>query len=128
MKLKKADLFILSALILAAFSCREVAVPKPKGYFRIDLPEKEYVLFNPQLAIEDLPCSFEYPTYGHLSFVSEKFSDPGWFNIEFPVYNAKIYLTYKKVNNDLDNLMEQTYQMNVKNHIIKAEAINEQVI
>lgn len=126
-RLKKTNLFLLSVL-LTVFGCRDVAVPKPKGYLRIDLPQKDYILYNPKPAIKERPFSFEYPAYGHLSFVPEKFSDPGWFNIEFPDYNAKIYLTYKKIKNDLDSLMEQTYQMNVKNHLIKAEAINEQVI
>ena len=56
------------------------------------------------------------------------YSEPGWFNIDFPFYNAKIYLTYKDVKNDLADLMEQTYMMNVKNHISKADAINEVLI
>ena len=33
----------------------------------------------------------------------------------------------RKINNDFEGLMEQTYKMNVKNHITKADAINEQV-
>ena len=75
-----------------------------------------------------MPFSFEYPAYGHLSFQLRIANEPGWFNIEFPAYKAKIYLTYKDVKNDFESLMEQTYKMNVKNHITKADAINEQVI
>jgi len=75
-----------------------------------------------------IPFSFELPVYGHLAFDAEYDSEPGWFNIEFPAYKAKIYLTYKEVGNNLANLVEQAYQMNVKNHIIKADAINEQII
>jgi len=51
--------------------------------------------------------------------------EPGFFNIEFPAYKAKIYLTYKDINNNFASLMEQTYKMNVKNHIAKADAISE---
>ena len=58
---------------------------------------------------------------------TEKGADPGWFNIEFPAYKAKIYLTYKDVNNDLDSLLDQSYNLNVKNHVSKADAIKEQV-
>ncbi len=109
--------------------CRKVAVPKPEGYFRIDLPENDYILFENQVEInKDLPFSFEYPSYGKLSAITENVMEPGWFNIEFPSYKAKIYLTYKDINNDFESLMEQTYKMNVKNHISKADAINEQVI
>ena len=127
-KLNKVNLLICFLIILSAFSCGEVPVPKPKGYFRIDLPGKNYVRFDPEKSDKNLPLSFEYPSYGRLSFNREKFSEPGWFNIEFPGFDASIYLTYKKIHNDIESLMEQTYEMNVKNHIIKAEAINEQVI
>ena len=61
-------------------------------------------------------------------FRGKKGHDPGWFNIEFPSYKAKIYLTYKDVNNDFDSLLDQSYKLNVKNHVSKADAIKEQVI
>lgn len=121
---------ILALLILLCTlgSCREVAVPKPKGYFRISLPEKSYLPFSGTIKENRPPVDFEYPSYGNLVFDLNNSNDPGWFNIEFPHYNAKIHLTYKDVNGDLEGLIEQTYTMNVKNHIIKADAINEQII
>jgi gliding motility-associated lipoprotein GldD len=125
-KIKRINLIIFFLTIYCTSGCREVAVPKPKGYFRIDLPAKSYFRYNEnQSENQSLPFSFEYPAYGKLSVNKEENEDPGWFNIEFPVYKAKIYLTYKKVGNDFAGLMEQTYKMNVKNHISKADAINE---
>ena len=121
---------ILTSLLLVStlLSCREVAVPKPKGYFRIDLPKKQYISFNNSLLKnKNMPFSFEYPAYGNLTFQFEDRNEPGWFNIEFPAYRAKIYLTYKDVKKDFEGLMEQTYTMNVKNHIAKADAIDEKV-
>lgn len=120
----KQRLIGLIILLAVLYSCRHVTIPKPKGYFRIDLPQKEYVDFNEKETV--LPFSFEYPVYGHLSFGRENADEPGWFDIEFPAYKAKIYLTYKDIHNDFASLMEQTYKMNVKNHIAKADAINEQ--
>ena len=126
--LRKTSLLILLVFLSALSSCREVAVPKPKGHFRIGLPKRQYLLFNDQQGKSgDMPFSFEYPAYGHLSFQVKNRTEPGWFNIEFPTYRAKIYLTYKDVHNDFEGLMEQTYRMNVKNHITKADAINEKV-
>jgi gliding motility-associated lipoprotein GldD len=125
--IRKSSLFILPLFLCALYSCREVPVPKPRGYFRIDLPEKHYIQLKllPEMTVK-VPFSFEYPSYGNLTFQTEDKSEPGWMNIEFPRYKAKIYLTYKDVDNNFASLMEQTYKMNVKNHISKADAINEQ--
>jgi gliding motility-associated lipoprotein GldD len=128
-KFRKINLLLLIFLTGAAYGCREVIIPRPKGYFRIDLPEKEYILFDQDSSeAMDMPFIFEYPSYGNLSFRQENAGEPGWFNIEFLSYKAKIYFTYKNINGDFEDLMEQTYKMNVKNHIPKADAINEQVI
>ena len=127
--LKKSKLLTLLIIISFSYSCRDTAVPKPKGHFRIDLPEKHYLLFNVQPSdVSNIPLSFEYPAYGNMTFQVENKNESGWFNIEFPAYKAKIYLTYKDIKNDLDTLLEQTYKINVKYHIAKADAIDEQVI
>lgn len=120
---------MLFIFLIAAFGCKEIAVPKPRGHFRIDMPQRQYVQYNNQTEKNiKIPLAFEYPVYGQITFPQQKGSDPGWFNIEFPNYKARLYLTYKKVNNDLDSLLEQSYNLNVKNHVSKADAIKEQVI
>jgi gliding motility-associated lipoprotein GldD len=125
MKNKK---FAIIMIVCALMGCREIAVPKPRGYFRIELPEKQYVSFNENPGKTSLPLNFEYPVYGIMSAGDADFSEPGFFNIEFPAYKAKIYFTYKEIKGDLSGLIEQTYTMNVKNHISKADAIDEQII
>ena len=66
--LKKNKFLILLVFITILSGCRETSVPKPKGYFRIDLPKREYVAFDSQRANhKDLPFSFEYPAYGKIS-------------------------------------------------------------
>ena len=127
-KFKKVSLIFLLLLTATLYSCREIAIPKPKGYFRIDLPEKQYRPLENNSLTTDMPFTFEYPSYGNLSFQAEKGDEPGWFNITFSRYKARIYFTYKKIDNDFEGLLEQTYKMNVKNHITKADAINEHVI
>ena len=103
-------------------------MPKPRGHFRILLPDRKYVLFKENSETKsNIPLEFEYPEYGNLTFHAERGADPGWFNIEFPAYKAKIYLTYKDVKNDLDSLLDQSYDLNVKNHVSKADAIQEKV-
>jgi len=129
-KRRNSNLPVLLVMIAASsiYGCREVSVPKPEGYFRIDLPEKNYAVFNESGQKKELPLRFEYPVYGNISDKAGDQTEPGWFNIEFPSNKARIYLTYKDVAGDLENLIEQTYTMNVKNHITKADAINEQLI
>ena len=124
----KSNLLIIFAIIILS-GCREAVVPKPKGFFRIDLPAREYTLFNGNISNKViLPVSFEYPVYGNIILNNNYKSEPGWFNIDFPSYKAKIYLTYKDLKSDLDTLLEETYRLNIKNHITKADAINEMVI
>lgn len=127
--LRKYSLWVFCIFLITVCSCKKVAVPKPKGYFRIDFPAKQYIPFTGnEFQSQDLPLSFEYPVYGKLSFQTGYVTEPGWFNIDFPPYRAKIYLTYKEVKKNLEDLMEQSYKMDVKNHITKADAINENVI
>ncbi|HAX94544.1 MAG TPA: gliding motility lipoprotein GldD [Bacteroidales bacterium] len=128
-QIKSSTALLLILTLLAGISgCSKAPVPKPRGYFRIDLPAKEYVTFNNPAESANLPLTFEYPRYGVISDKIENAPEPGWFNIEFPGYKASLHLTYKDIHGDLEELVEQTYTMNVKNHITKADAINEQVI
>ena len=123
-KIFKTSFLILT--LVSVIGCKDIPVPKPKGFFRIDMPEREYVIFN---AVKNsdyyLPFSFEYPVFGNLNFNEEFDNEKGWFNIEFPAYKASLYLTYRDINRDFDELMEQTYRMNIKNHISRADAISE---
>ena len=123
-KIFNATFFILA--VVAAIGCKRVPVPKPKGFFRIDMPEREYATFDARRnSGNNLPFTFEYPAFGKLNFNEEFEDEKGWFNIEFPEYKASLYLTYRDINRDFDELMEQTYRMNFKNHISKADAIDE---
>jgi gliding motility-associated lipoprotein GldD len=125
MKLRTRAIFLCTLLAVLS-GCREVTVPRPRGYFRIDMPARNYTNFNGLESKSDhLPFTFEYPDFGKLSFNEEFENEKGWFNIEFPAYKAKLYMTYMEINHDFDELMEQTYKMNVKNHISKADAIGE---
>ena len=119
----KIKIACICLLLIFSAGCKRSHVPRPRGYFRIDLPEKKYTGFNLDCSYPLLPVTFEYPVYGKI--VTTDPVETGWFNIEFPSLRARLYLTYRKINRDLPVIMEQTYRMNVKNHISKADAINE---
>jgi gliding motility-associated lipoprotein GldD len=97
-------------------SCEEQYTPKPKGYFRLTFPEKQYQKYE-----GSYPYNFEFPTYARI--VDYK-PDSGWMNIYFPCAKATMYLTYKNVLNNTVSLSEQTRTFAYK-HTIKADAIDE---
>ena len=100
----------------------EVFTPKPKGYFRIDMPAKSYRQYDSLC-----PYSFEIPTYAFINNDKHKGADPCWINIVFPKFNAQIHLSYKTVTNNLDTLLGQSRDFAVK-HQIKATGLDETII
>ncbi|MCX6274709.1 MAG: gliding motility lipoprotein GldD [Bacteroidetes bacterium] len=112
-------LLVMSSLLLT--SCEQEYVPKPKGFFRIALPEKSYHIHSPA----GCPFEFEIPAYAVEVKDSSPYAEPCFMDIQFPVFNATVYLTYKPVKNDLKKLYEDHRSMTMK-HIPKANAIDEE--
>jgi len=111
---------LLLSLALVLFGCQnDNPVPKPVGYFRIDLPEKEYVTKNP-----DCPFTLEISKHSYLEYFEDT---PCWFNIVYPELKAKLHLTYKPVNNNLRAYIEESrnfaYEHQVKAMSIESERI-----
>jgi gliding motility-associated lipoprotein GldD len=113
MKLRISILFVIICFV-AIVACSDNPVPKPKGYFRIDFPEKNYTTYD-----AECPFMFDIPAYSTIQKNRDEFC---WFNIYFPENKATIYLTYKPVDNDLDSLLEDSHSF-VYKHTIKADAI-----
>ena len=96
MHINKIIPFFFSCAFLFA-GCNSPYVSKKTGYFKINLPQKKYQLFEEP----GFPYSFEYPVYSKIIKDSTYF-DPNpendyWRNIDFPELNAKIFLSYKAV-------------------------------
>ena len=115
-------------LILIIASCRpDVYTPKPRGYYRVDLPARQYQNFNNA----SFPYSFEYPVYGKIlndtAFKGGNEETPYWINIDFPSLGGRIYLSYKliKPGTGLDKLIEDAYTMTVTVHDKRADNIEE---
>jgi len=114
-------LFVIISLTFT-ISCNHTYTPKPRGYFRIDLPSKSYHLYNP----DSCPYAFEYPAYARIEKDPEINAEPCWINISFPGYGAKLHISYKNVNGNLSDFTEDSRALAYK-HTIKAEAINEKI-
>jgi gliding motility-associated lipoprotein GldD len=77
-------------------------LPKPLGYFNIELPEKKYQDYQ---TLCDL--SFDIPTYAQVELFRESAnSDTCRFNILYPRFNARIHCTYLPVGNNFDVLVD----------------------
>ena len=119
--LKRINILTAAVILLLAVSCRENYTPKPRGYIRIDYPEKKYTSCTaPQ------GYSFEYPVYGRVSKDSAGIH-PDWLNIDFPQFAGTLYLSYIKINKDPGSYAAESRDLAYK-HSIKAEAINETLI
>ncbi len=119
---KNIGLLLMAIFLLSA--CDESYSPKPRGYFRIEFPEKKYQLYS-----SECPFSFQHPIY---SFVKNDSTDNPqycWLNVEYPQFNGIIHLSYKAINkeNTLYQLTEDCRKLAYK-HTIKAEGISESVI
>jgi len=119
--MKKLYIICLNLIIyFTILSCNNYNYsPKPRAYFRINLPEKEYLTFN-----TTFPYSFEYPVYSKIITGNKEENGKYWMNIYFPEYNATIHITYKKVSNNLDSLSDNARKF-VDKHISKATSIKE---
>ncbi|MFY7900721.1 MAG: gliding motility lipoprotein GldD [Chitinophagaceae bacterium] len=126
---KRHVLIFVCFLVVAAFmACNSPFLPKPKGYFKIQFPEKKYQQFNQP----EYPYSFEYPTYAtvvkYSTFFGEATENPWWINVQFPQFNATIYVSYKTIgNNKLDSLLNDAFKLTSK-HTSKATSIDDSLM
>ncbi len=126
MKLNRILVLWIAVIIIAA-SCNSDYTAKPRGYFKISLPQKAYQQFNKP----GFPYSFEYPVYANITqdtvFFDRKPENPYWINIDFPQFNGRIYISYKEIGkNKLDSLVNDAFTMSYKQHTYKASAIEPQ--
>jgi gliding motility-associated lipoprotein GldD len=109
------------AIPISSCSSRQ-SMPKPRGYYRIALPEKH--TYTP-LSLKGYPYTFDVSAYATTTPNTSRGSEPYWIDVSYTDYNATIYLSYKNSKNNLDKLIEDAHAL-VYRHTIKAEAITEQ--
>ena len=96
---------------------------KPKGYFRIEIPEPQYKIFD-----SVIPFQFEKNELAKLK-ISKKEQDNMWIDIDYPLLNATFKMTSIKFHNNLRDLMyneDKMLMFHVENR--KADDIQYSVI
>ncbi len=119
-------LFLILLIFFAG--CNEKHTPKPRGFFRIDFPEKSYSRLD-----RNFPYSFDVPDYAKIRNDRENPNEKYWINVTVPENKAEIHLSYydlqsnkSKARDLLIKLMEETRSLAYK-HSIKATSIDEQI-
>lgn len=104
---------------LGTQSCSSDYTPKPRGYFRIALPEKKYILLD-----SIYPYTFEYPAYAKITNDPISPQEINWINIEMPLFHGRLHISYKPLTDkrSLTQYNEDTRTLALK-HMPKASGI-----
>ena len=120
MKAKYYRVFLASILIIALTACTQSDYsPKPRGYFRIDLPEKQWMTYDSFQYYH-----FEYPHYAQVILDPFGNKQDEWANIVFPQFKAILHLSYKQIHNNLNVLTEESRSLSLQ-HLPKANSITD---
>jgi len=118
MKFLPHKVYVYVFVFVSVFvSCSRPTTPKPYGYFRLDLPEQNYV-----------PCTTAHAQFAMNQSAKVEYIDPkdrSLFNIYYPGINATIHCTCLSVHKNLPDLLRDAQEM-VYSHAVKASAIPEQ--
>lgn len=115
----KTLIFVIVVFLLS--SCENNYQPKPRGFFRIQLPEQSYQDLN----LKGFPYNFKISNQSKPVLPGHN-AEKYWINVYYPSFKAQIHLSYKSINDNMDTLINDVYSM-VNKHIPKANAINEQM-
>ena len=118
------QLIVFGFLTISAWSCQQHYSPKPRGYFRIEFPEKEYHPFS-----AGCPYTFDIPVYATMEPDNSADAQPCWMDVHFPQFNARIHLSYMPVSSPANfNELVEDARTFAFNHTVKATAIDQQRI
>lgn len=109
-------MFVVAAVFAVGCEGPEYASPKPKGYFRIDLPEHSYQEFD----VQELPFTFDYAETAN--FTTQDTNGCVWIHLNYPQQHAALEMTYLPVRDNLRELMMNDEKF-VEFHFQKADDV-----
>ena len=95
-------------------SCNSDTLPKPKSYLKLQYPVTAYNKLN-----TDCPFSIEISNNATVDV-----HENCWMSINYPTMNAKVHITYRKVDNNLNEILSEIEKLTFE-HTVKADAIPE---
>jgi gliding motility-associated lipoprotein GldD len=124
--MKIAFLFFAVLLFFAACSNGDTDYsPKPRGYFRIELPKKSYRPY-----VSNYPFTFMYPVYATIERDTQSRIAPKLLNMnhllnmQFKQFNGTLHLSYETITSKavFNELVEDAHKFAFKN-TVKATGI-----
>ena len=110
--------FSLFCWVILLCSCSH-SVPKPHGYYRIELPEHQYTQSG------HFPYfNFDISSHAVIEILPDTTAGK-WFNISYPDLNAKLYCSFLPIKPSQLNDVSEDSRKFVYRHAVKADAINE---
>jgi len=109
--MKKHIVLLLSFIVFQ--SCGTEIAPKPKPYLTLQYSNPSYSKHN-----FNCPYSFEIS-----NLATTHLKDNCWLKIEYPHLKATLHITYRSVNNNLNEILTEIEKLTFE-HTIKADNIN----
>lgn len=98
--------------LILFISCDDAVLPKPKAYLSLNYPKQEY---------QELALKRPYTFAVSNEAVAQDLAD-NWVSIKYPKLKASVDITYRKVDNNLQELLLEAEKL-VYKHTQKAEEI-----
>ncbi len=96
-------------------SCGGEVIPKPEGMLRLSYPIPKYQEI-------ELPCSYSFEKNEFSELKKARRNRKCWYNLEYREMNATLYLSYYKIQDNLDSLLRDAQNL-TQEHFIKADGI-----
>lgn len=106
--------FSLTLFVLLMISCQDAPIPKPKAKIRLEYPKGKLA------ELDTKNFSFKYN-----QIASPKGANDNAFTLEYPEMKGAIFISYKKVEYNLDQLIKDSKRLSYE-HAAKADNIVEQ--
>ncbi|MGI9549911.1 MAG: gliding motility lipoprotein GldD [Aurantibacter sp.] len=109
MKIKLSASVVILFLFLSG--CKEVVVPKPKAQLRLEYPKNEYGNLDAK-----------HFRFSMNEMAKVKTHDENSLTLDYPLMKGSIFITYKKVDDNLEKLMIDAQKLSYE-HAAMADGI-----
>lgn len=109
----KIKVFVFLSILVLSISCTDEVLPKPNAFLRLDYPMASY-----QKVVSECPYNIQISQNSYIEFQNDC-----WAKIHYPNLKATIHLTYRRVDNNLEEVLKEVEKLTFE-HTVKADVIN----